>query len=179
MSTSRLEHPGSLDECRDAIAILDKLEDVTFGTPATPDTIERAEAALGVSLPPSLKYFAADAGTVSIAGKEILGLTGEEFSTTLAVNIVGATLLERARGLPDRSVVIHNPGDGTRYVIDLDAGGIVRVWTPRSGERGDERHPHFGRFLLELASDAEGDEKETRFKERRREQLERLNRGDK
>lgn len=177
MTATTIERPDGVDDCREALALLDKLEDVHLGTPATPETIERAESILGFELPPSLKHFAATVGSATVGGREVLGLYADEIATDAAVNIVGASLLERPVGLPDRCVVVCNPGNGTRVIVDVQEDCIVRVWTPRSGERGYETHPHFGRFLLELVGDAEGDEKQERFEERRRAQLDRLNKG--
>lgn len=177
MTKSVIERADGLDDCREALAMLDKLEDVQLGTPATQETISRAESLLGFGLPPSLKHFASEVGSLSIGGNEVLGLYRDEIATDAAVNIVGASLLERSRGLPDRCVVVGNPGNGTRVIVDLDEGSIVRVWTPRSGERGYETYPHFGAYLLELVSDAAAGDKQARFAERRREQLARLNKG--
>lgn len=176
--TDRRERRDALDECREALALLRKLHDVHFGTPATPGNIARAEATLGLELPPSLRLYLADVGSVTAGYTEVLGLYADEFATDYAANIVGASLLERPRGLPVHCIVVSNPGDGTRVIIDVEHGCNVRTWTPRSGELGDETDPHFGRFLLELAGDAEGDEKMARFQERRRAQLARLKEGD-
>lgn len=179
MTKNTIERSDGVDDCRAALAMLGKLEDVHLGTPATPDTIARAESLLGFELPPSLKLFASEVGSLSIGGNEVLGLYRDEIAADAAVNIVGASLLERPRGLPDRCVVVGNPGNGTRVIVDVEEGGVVRVWTPRSGDRGYETYPHFGAYLLEVVSDAQAGEKEARFRERRREQLERLNRDGK
>ncbi len=177
MSATDTERPDAIGDCRDALAMLDKIEDVHPGTPATPANVERAESLLGFELPPSLRFFVTEIGSLTVCGREVLGLYADEVAPDVAADIVGATLLERSLGLPDHCIVVANPGNGTRVIVDMDDGGLVRVWTPRSGERGYETYPHFGRYLLEVVSDAEGDEKMARFKERRRAQLERLKNG--
>lgn len=177
MTKDMIEPSDGLDDCREALAMLGDLEDVHLGTPATHDTIARAESLLGFELPSSLKHFASQVGSLSVDGNEVLGLYADEIATDAAVNIVGASLVERPRGLPDRCVVVGNPGNGTRIVVDMEEGGVVRVWTPRSGERGYETYPHFGAYLLELVRDAQAGAKQARFEKRRREQLARLNKG--
>lgn len=177
MTATTIERPDGADECREALALLDKLDDVHRGMPATPETIKKAESLLGFELPPSLKHFAATVGSLTVGGREVLGLYADEVATDAAVDIVGASLLERPVGLPDRCIVVGNPGNGTRVIVDVQQGCIVSVWTPRSGDRGYETHPHFGRYLLEVVRDAEGDEEQSRFEERRRAQLDRLNKG--
>lgn len=176
--TNRKERRDALDECREALALLRRLDGVHLGTPATSGNIARAEAALGLEFPPSLRLYLAEMGSVTAGHTEVLGLYADEFATDYAANIVGASLLERPWGLPDYCVVVCNPGNGTRVIVDVEHGCNVRTWTPRSGELGDETDPDFGRFLLELACDTEGDEKMARFQERRRAQLARLRDGD-
>jgi hypothetical protein len=150
-----IESPSALADYREAVQLLRRLADVRWFTPAPEATIQAAEGALALTFPPSLRAFIAEVGFCQIGGREILGLRGDSFATDAAVNVVGATLLARRSGLAAARVVVENPGDGTRLVVDTSRAGRIWVWIP--GQAADKdpswEFDHFGALLLQAALD--------------------------
>ncbi len=149
------ETPRALEDYREAIQLLRRLADVHWGTPAPDETIKQAEAALGVAFPASLRAFIAEVGSCQIAHREILGIRGDAFSTEYAANVVGASLLERSWGLSPSRIVVENPGDGTRIVVDVARAGRVWKWVRRDTADHDTTwdFDSFGAMLLQAALD--------------------------
>lgn len=153
------EGSRSLADCQEAIKLIRTLSDTHFGQPATVDVIARAEAALGLALPPSLHHFVTVVGHCDVGHHEIFGLHGDLFEPDSGVNIVGATLLERAQGLPAWCIVFENPGDGTRLVLDAQRGYMVRRWETGGGDRlSEQERASFGAYLLMIALDQRDEE---------------------
>ena len=115
--------------------------------------IEKAEAALGVRLPPSFVDFLRRHGGATIGGEVINGLLGLEFEEACGPDIVYNTLLDRQRGLDhDLIVLVDNDGDEMFYletstVDDDDENPVVRILSEAPHER-EKYAPTFAGFFL-------------------------------
>lgn len=108
------------------------------------DLVERAEAALGVQLPPSYRAFARELGAGHIAGEEFYGVTTDDFTKSSVPNGIWLTLREREdSGLPEALVIAYEDDEGAYYAIDTTqqrADGehpLVR-WVPGSSSAHDD-----------------------------------------
>ncbi len=126
------------------------------------ELVERAEAALGIKLPPSYRAFVRQLGAGHIAGEEFYGVTSDDFVDSSVPNGIWLTLTERQdSGLPDPFVIVYEDDEGDYYALDSsrDAGGgeypVVR-WTPGGSEPGDDLEivaSDFGSFFRETVQD--------------------------
>lgn len=153
------EGSGSLANCKEAIEALRTVRDVFLGQPTTEDVVARAEETVGLRFPPSLRHFVLTVGKCEVGTHEILGISGASFATDAAVNLVGATLVERKRGLPAHCIVIENEGSGARLVLDTNRGYMVRRWEPGAGDTLSEQiRADFGAYLLMIVRDQQDEE---------------------
>jgi len=134
--------------------------DADFGPPASAAMIEEAETYLKLRFPRSYREFLAAAGCGSFAGREIYGIVPDGLAATAIPSVTFATSRKRSRGLPQRFVLIEDPGTEEECVLDTqdltpDGEGRVKVWIPGS----DPNHleviaTDFGTYLLKAAEEA-------------------------
>lgn len=128
-----------------------------FEGPKSDALVAKAEAALGLSFPPSYRQFLLDMGCGDIAGLEIFGVINENFQNSTVPNGVWLTLNERRSiGLDPAFVIVGDGGDGTYYAIDTrrvdDSGEAPVVRLSTDGMLGEKVADSFGAYLLEAVS---------------------------
>jgi antitoxin YobK len=120
-----------------------------------PETlVAKAEAALGVSFPPSYRRFLLEMGCGDINGLEVFGLIHDNFENSTLPNGIWLTLNERRGiGLHPAYVLIGEGGDGTFYSLDTRQKGedgeapVVRL--SADGKRSERVADSFGNYFLE------------------------------
>ena len=143
----------SVEAAVEAIELCEHHAESFFAGPRG-DLIAAAEAALGLSLPPSYRTFVSRLGAGSIGAFEVYGVTRVPFSGVVP-DAVGLTLQDRAgpSRLPSTLLVIGSDGMGGDYVLDT-AKGIeppVEVWqggVSVEGQALERVADSFGTWLL-------------------------------
>jgi hypothetical protein len=126
---------------------------VLFAEGVDREWIEKAEAALGLKLPPSFVDFLKRHGGATIGGEVVNGLLGLEFEEAVGPDIVYNTLFDRQRGLGhDLIVLVDNDGDEMFYLdtgtVDVDGENpVVRVLIEAPHDR-EKYASTFAEFLL-------------------------------
>lgn len=155
MSMSNLEQALDL--------IRDNEDSADFVGPRDLLLVESAEAALGLTFPPTYRRFLLEMGCGDIAGVEIYGLIDGNFAHSTIPNGIWLTLDERrTTKLPRPLILVSETGDGGYYAIDrghIDSQGEspVIVWFPGLSTMGGEVEQvgeDFGAFLLERLTQA-------------------------
>jgi len=136
-----------------AVELIEESGDGDFEGPKPDDLIAKAEAALGVTFPPTYRRFLSEYGCGDIGGEEFYGLINDQFEGSSIPNAVWLVLNERSgASLPDRYVLVCAEGDGTYCAIDIsrkteqEENPIVHLgvdWSHLSVEADS-----FGAFLL-------------------------------
>lgn len=138
-------------------------EEADFAGARPEELIERAEAALGLRLPPSYRAFVGELGAGDIAGEEFFGVTSADFEISSVPNGIWLTLSEREdSGLPEALVVVYSVGDGTLYALDTaqagdDGEAPVVAWVPGMSASGEELETiaaDFGTFFRKTVESA-------------------------
>jgi antitoxin YobK len=140
----------SIEDVDQALALIAEHRDEgTFAGPADDATIERAEALLGLTFPPTYRRFLRHLGAGDIWGEEFYGIVDEELEEPLVPNVVGLALAERSAGsLPVHLLPVYALGDGTIFGLDFSATlatnhlSFPGTATQRPGLR--PRHPTSG-----------------------------------
>lgn len=93
----------------------------TFGDGVSKEWIKKAEDALGISLPPTYRWWMANYRGGEIAGEEIYTIYEEEFDTVAGGDIVAMHRLDVADGLrqPHEIAVCHSDVDGVFFFNTL------------------------------------------------------------
>jgi len=155
----------SIDDYRAARALID-----AHPAEAEPDfmderpdaLIEAAQAALGVTFPPSYRAFVKELGAGDAAAQEFFGVIDDNWADSTVPNGIWLTLQERTdAGLPAHLVVVYEEGDGTYLALDTarvaeDGENPVVAWTPGASRPGDELEQvadDFGALFLERMRD--------------------------
>jgi len=121
---------------------------------AKPETlVARAEAALGLTFPPSYRRFLLEMGCGDINGLEVFGLIDDNFANSTIPNGIWLTLHERRRlDLDPAYVFVGDAGDGAYYAIDTSNsrqdGEAQVIWLSMDGSLNDNVADSFGAFLL-------------------------------
>jgi antitoxin YobK len=116
------------------IEIMEAEGDIAGSQP--PDRVERAEAALGFSLPPSFRAFTSAVGSADTRGIEIYGVLSDDFENAGVPDGIWLTLRVRSEyDLPATAIIVAEDGMGGYYVLDTskaDERGEppVEVWVP-------------------------------------------------
>jgi antitoxin YobK len=153
-------HPETMTDLDDALALITEHRDEgTFAGPASERLVERAEALLARTFPPTYRRFLQELGAGDLWGEEFYGIVDEDLEDPTAPNAVGLALAERADGtLPDQLLPVYHLGDGTIFGLDLsaDMGGEAPVVSWHGDPRGgiQPEAPDFGSFLLETLTAA-------------------------
>jgi len=134
-----------------------------FEGPKPESLVARAEAALGVTFPPSYRAFLRELGCGSVAGFEVYGVVDEDFVHSAVPDAVWITLEERRNnGLDPRFIIIGALGDGSYDCLDtahLDREGeapVVQV--SAEGDDPVRLADSFGEYFLAEVTDAISDD---------------------
>src|SRR5437899_1690679 len=93
--------------------ILENEDQASFVGPRDERVIQAAEAALGISFPPTYRRFLKERGCGDIAGAEFYGVIDENFVNSTIPNGIWLTLKSRrSSNLPTAFVIISETGDG-------------------------------------------------------------------
>jgi len=115
-----------------------------------------AETALGVSFPPTYRWFIEELGAGSVGGRELYGAIDENFVDSSIPDGIWLTLDERERfRFPKHLVIVGDTGMGEHYVLDTsrpdpDGECPVAVWVTGQSQEADEIEvvaPDFGSFF--------------------------------
>lgn len=121
----------SLERYRKARELIANAGQSDFEGPKPESLVARAEAALGLTFPPSYRQFLLDLGSGDVAGFEVYGLVDDDFVDSAVPDAIWLTLEEReSNGLDPRFIIIGALGDGTYDCLDtahLDASGEAPV----------------------------------------------------
>jgi antitoxin YobK len=143
--------------------IRDNEDQADFVGPREDRLIQLAEAALGISFPPTYRRFLQEKGCGSIAGAEFYGLINVDFLNASVPNGIWLTLDERkASKLPLPLLLVSETGDGGYYAIDTsrqDSQGEspVIVWFPGLSKiegKVEEVAEDFGAFMFQRLTQA-------------------------
>jgi antitoxin YobK len=80
--------------------------------------IDKAEAALKLTFPPTYRKFLRDFGCGGIRGREIYGIVNDDFVASGIPDAIWLTLKNRKAGLPMELVIIAEVGNGDYYALD-------------------------------------------------------------
>ncbi len=124
--------------------------------------VAAAEAALGVTLPPTYRKFVVELGAGDIGGHEFYGVTTSDFQTSSIPNGIWLTLEERKTSdLPSHLLIVADTGTGGYYVLDTsspDERGECPVIEWKYQDSKDEGvevvAPDFGLFFWEALQQA-------------------------
>lgn len=153
---------AELEQALDAVRDSDRAR---FVGPRDNDLVSAAEAALGVSFPPTYRRFIAELGAGSVDGREFFGVIDENFVNSSIPDGIWATLDERERfGFPNHLVIVGDTGMGEHYVLDTSRSGPdgecpVAVWVAGQSREGDILEVvalDFGSFFWETLQQAFG-----------------------
>jgi antitoxin YobK len=116
--------------------------------------VAKAEAALGLTFPPSYRRFLLEMGCGGINGLEVYGLIDDNFERSTVPNGIWLTLDDRrAIGLHPACVIVGDGGDGTHYALDTsqvgDAGEAPVVRLSVDGKQSEKVADSFGDYFLE------------------------------
>jgi len=137
--------------------------DAHFAGPRDVGLIAAAEAALGVSFPPTYRRFLLELGAGSVGSVEIFGVINDDFEHSGIPDAIWYTLTERSETqLPHQLIVIYSLGDGEIFALDashVNADGECPVvaWLPGGSEPEDRLEiisPDFGSFFLHMVKQA-------------------------
>lgn len=124
--------------------------------------VSKAEKTLGLTFPPTYRFFLKKYGCGNFKYTEIYGIINENFNQPTAPDGVGRTLLERAEfNMPQSFIIIADAGDGPYYVIDTskknaDGDSPVFIWDGDEIVKTEKINEDFGDFLkdrVQLALD--------------------------
>lgn len=156
----------SMDDLERFFSLVDEHEDeADFVGSRSEDLVAAAEAALGLSFPPTYRRFVAEMGAGDIAGQEFYGVITEEFVSSSVPNGIWLTLKARGEwGLPDSMVVVGFDGGVDYYVIDTAKAADgreppVEIWRPGISTADDQLAQvalDFGGFVLQLTTEGLG-----------------------
>ena len=155
-----------MDDLNRFLDLVEEYEDeADFVGPRDEALVAAAEAALGLSFPPTYRRFVAELGAGDIAGQEFYGVISDEFVNSSVPNGIWLTL--KARGewsLPESMIVVAFDGGVDYFVIDTaKATGAqepaVEIWRPGITGAEDElarAAVDFGEFVLRLTTEGLG-----------------------
>jgi SMI1-KNR4 cell-wall len=153
----------SMSDSQKAFELIDNLAGADFHGPKPESLILKAEAALGLTLPPTYRAFLSRYGCGSVSGFECYGIIDGDFENSGVPDAIWMTLRQRrSSGQPASLVLVSETGDGGFYAIDLDQkdregeSPIVEWWPQLQGATGNRRMVarDFGAFLLEQVQSA-------------------------
>jgi hypothetical protein len=148
-------------EYEEALAlVLAHRDDAHFAGPRDETLVAAAEAALGVTFPPTYRRFVRELGAGGIGAEEVYGVICEDFRGPIPDGIWMTLKIRADSNLPDAMVVIYDVGESEYFVLDTaqtDAVGDcpIVLWYPH-WEQGDAREviaPDFGSFFLSVVRD--------------------------
>ncbi|HEV8657777.1 MAG TPA: SMI1/KNR4 family protein [Thermoanaerobaculia bacterium] len=119
----------------------------SFGTPdtgATDEWIAKAEARLGVSFPPSYKWWLKNYGGGEIGGEEILSIYGIDFDEAVGGDIV---FQNTHRKLPPNCLLISDTGADEEFYFDTGKPDQDGEYPIMSFEHPDRETPYASNFL--------------------------------
>lgn len=144
----------SVENYEAALKIIKSMGIGDFEGPKPESLIRKAEAALGVTFPPSYRRFLLDLGCGDIGGFEIFGVIDDNFQNSSVPNGVWLTLNERRNiGLAPGLVIVGEGGDGCYYALDIRPievaveAGVVRLLP--DGSLADRVTSSFGEYFLD------------------------------
>jgi hypothetical protein len=135
-------------------------DESNFAGPCDPDLIMEAERRLGLTFPPSYKYFVEELGTCDIAGYEFIGIFLQRGNKDIIMGSVTETLdARRDSNLPELYVVFYYDGMGGMFVMDTsrldeENEAPIYVWQAGDSKPGDDLEyisPSFGTCALDMA----------------------------
>jgi hypothetical protein len=154
----------SMTNLEQALQLIQANEDqADFVGPREDRLIQAAEAALGISFPPTYRRFLKERGCGNIAGAEFYGLVNDTFVNSSVPNGIWLTLDERRTSkLPHALILVSETGNGGYYALDTsrrDSQGEspVIVWFPglsKVGGEVEEVAEDFGTFVLHRLTQA-------------------------
>jgi hypothetical protein len=133
-------------------------DEADFEGPRDDALVAAAEAALGLTFPPTYRRFLRELGAGDLGTREFYGVIDDDWSSPGPPDAIGTTLHERREWqLPERFVIVAETGDGAWYVLDTAQAGAggeapVLVWTSNLSSLDDppERAADdFGAFFAE------------------------------
>lgn len=161
----------SARDYEEAVALMRRYPDrMGFVGPRAESLVAAAEAALGVTFPPTYRRFLREHGAGGFGAEEVYGVVHDDFEDSAVPDGVWFTLTERRDGdLPPTLVVVYAEGTGELFCLDLegaDAGDEAPVVTHESGagpiQPKETVAEDFGALLLDLVRqevhDAQQDE---------------------
>ena len=145
----------SLTELETALDLIEINADTArFNGRTSDELVSSAEAAIGITLPPTYRIFLLRLGCGSIYGEEFYGIPKRGLNSPSVPNAIWLTLNERkAADLPESLILVADNGLGGWYAIDTsrknpDGDSPVVDWF--SNEQPTEIVAEdFGAFLLQ------------------------------
>jgi antitoxin YobK len=151
----------SMSDLEQGFQLIDQnSESADFSGPKSEELIRSAEAALGLTLPPTYREFVKRLGCGDIAGQEFYGIIDDNFEDSGVPNGIWLTLDARKNfNLPEALILVGANGFGGDYVIDTstknaDGDSPVVEWWPNN--LSQVMAADFGAFLLQQLRQALG-----------------------
>lgn len=152
----------SMADYEEALALIQEhRDDADFAGPRDDQLIGAAEAALGLTFPPTYHRFVRELGAGGIGSEEVYGIIDNNFIQSSVPNGVWLTLRVRSRSkLPNAMIIVYHMGEGAYAVLDTAQVSSVGecpvvVWEP-GVDTGDELEviaSDFGEFLLTIVKE--------------------------
>lgn len=152
----------SVSELEQAFQLIDQNKaSADFEGPKSEELVRSAEAALGLTLPPTYREFVRRLGCGDISGEEFYGIIKDDFEKSSVPNGIWLTLNERkVANLPESIIIVADNGVGGWYAIDTskkntDGDSPVVDWWPNN-QPSQVVAEDFGVFLLQRLRQAFG-----------------------
>jgi antitoxin YobK len=144
----------SIDKYQQAQQLIEDAGGGDFEGAKPESLVAKAEAALGLTFPPSYRRFLLEMGCGGINGLEVYGLINENFEKSAVPNGIWLTLDDRrVMGLHPAYVIVGDGGDGSHYALDTRHVGkdgeapVVRLSV--DGKQSEKVADSFSDYFLE------------------------------
>jgi hypothetical protein len=149
-----------MEDLLEAFGIIDAHPNLAdFEGPKSADLIAMAEAALGLSLPPTFRRFLLTLGAGNFGYAEFYGVLHSDFTNSSVPDCVWLTVRERHEyGLPGALDHVYDVGDGSSYFLDTAQRGSdgespvveIALGMPAGGQGHKIVASDFGELLLSI-----------------------------
>lgn len=144
----------SIHKYRHAYDLIERAGGGDFEGAKPESLLAKAEAALGLTFPPSYRSFLGELGCGDINGLEVFGLISDDFKNSTIPNGIWLTLdARRVISLNPAFVLISEGGDGSYYALDTrqvgESGEAPVVLLTVDGKHSQKVAESFGDYFYD------------------------------